>query len=315
MMSGVESDIEIAKRNLSEQLLNNSCRGIAVGLSDDGFQRQICWIMGRSPPSRNRAYDVIDDDANPEVQALRTQVADRSQDTGGIDPQMLIYSAMSTFCNGREFVNVVSNGDHTDTAIGFIKANSSLGFPLYGALFGALEERICEPDPPIFTPRILGLQTGRYLENVYLGIVKANPWAKAHWIDTIRRAGDRDITLDSFRKEGRSALDVTRAYNAEIDKLSGLDHRRFPSFRTFYDFQVKPGFGYALLTYKPNSLKTLDSFEGEPFLVPFSGRLEDVMRMFWSGLLEDCKVSIGGRDIEQEGKVRMADPINKYKIK
>lgn len=257
---------EIAQKNLREHLKDNPCRGIVVGLGENGKQMQVSWIMGRSENSQNRVYVVQD-------RILKTEAADPSKVK---DPSLIIYNVMRSM----QDIYVVSNGDQTDIVCNAI----NLGF------FRALEKRYCEPDAPNFTPRITGCQDLRQKYIVGVSLLKAEPFAKAQWIETEEKIKGGDIT-----------------------RVHKYNKQEFPTIHDEFRRAVEPGFGYMLTTYMPGS-KELPSFQGEPLLVPIRGSLEDSMQAFWSALEPDFRVAVGGREISSSG-VRYAEPINRFSKK
>lgn len=120
-------------------------RGIFIGLDRSGqFLVQICWMMSRSEPNRNRCYQKMPNGA------LRTDVADTSKLKENADLSLIIYQAMAEFHQPGLNAFVVSNGDQTETVTGHIAATGEI------CLERALSERTFEPDPPNCTPRITG---------------------------------------------------------------------------------------------------------------------------------------------------------------
>ncbi|MDP4000630.1 MAG: IMP cyclohydrolase [bacterium] len=120
-------------------------RGIVVGLQPDGKHMvQVYWIMGRSTGSRNRV--LVQNDGN----SVRTQAVEpvlgtdpvqyRVVETDGLG--LIIYQAMAEY----RAINVVSNGDQTDTVIRGLQRGKDPG--------RALKTRNHEPDEPNYTPRI-----------------------------------------------------------------------------------------------------------------------------------------------------------------
>ena len=283
--------IEIANENLQTHLVDNPCRGVVVGINDAGVPMQLSWIMGRSPNSQNRVYVVEDD-------VMRTEPADASK---VLDPRLIIYNAMRSIYGAH----VVTNGHQTDDVIRKIDFLDRIGNLYLGLGKGAekfweaMNDRFCEPDPTIFTARISGYQDTGNLGRVYLSVVKAEPFAREHWIRTLEESG--------LKKEDFPDAD---AFNKGIGRLAGLNHEEFPTLRDRFERPVQLGFGYMLTTYMPGS-KELPAFHGEPVLVPMQGSLDDVMHTFWEALEPEWRVSLGGRTIEGNEPV-YAEPINKF---
>lgn len=117
-------------------------RGIVIGKSADGKSAMIAYfIMGRSENSRNRIFERYDG-------GMRTKAFDESKLT---DPHLIIYNPYLTAQNG--LVDIITNGDQTDTICDFIKENGEDGF----AFVKALHTREFEDDAPNYTPRISGI--------------------------------------------------------------------------------------------------------------------------------------------------------------
>ena len=110
-------------------------RGIILGKSEDNRAVFAYFIMGRSTNSRNRVFEVSNDD-------IRTKAFDESLLS---DPSLIIYSPVRVL--GKKII--VTNGDQTDTIYEYLKEKKSFEDALYTRTF--------EPDAPNFTPRISGL--------------------------------------------------------------------------------------------------------------------------------------------------------------
>lgn len=110
-------------------------RGIILGKSEDNRAVFAYFIMGRSTNSRNRVFEVSNDD-------IMTKAFDESLLS---DPSLIIYSPVRVL--GKKII--VTNGDQTDTIYEYIKEKKSFEDALYTRTF--------EPDAPNFTPRISGL--------------------------------------------------------------------------------------------------------------------------------------------------------------
>lgn len=115
-------------------------RGIVMGIDETGEQAvQIYWVMGRSKNSRNRILVAEDD-------VVKTVAFDESIVE---DPSLIIYNAM----RGIDGINIVSNGDQTDTIVSALKRRGSVSEAVFEAIF----DRTYEPDAPNYTPRISGV--------------------------------------------------------------------------------------------------------------------------------------------------------------
>lgn len=114
-------------------------RGIIIGKSADGKNAVIAYfIMGRSENSRNRIFEVNEDNG------ICTRAYDESK---LVDPSLIIYSPVRQLNNEL----IVTNGDQTDTVYDYILAGKTFE--------EALRTRTFEPDPPNWTPRISGIVT------------------------------------------------------------------------------------------------------------------------------------------------------------
>ena len=111
-------------------------RGIIVGKSADGKNAMIAYfIMGRSENSRNRIFERFDG-------GMRTKAFDESKLS---DPSLIIYNPYLA----RESVDIITNGDQTDTIYNSLEKKETFE--------DALMTREFEPDCPNYTPRISGI--------------------------------------------------------------------------------------------------------------------------------------------------------------
>jgi len=284
--------LQIAEENVRTHLFDNPSRIVIVGLGENMRQRQISAIMGRSPQSQNRLYVVED-------RILKTEAYDPAKVE---DPSLIIYNVMRS----KGAIQIIGNGDQTDTTITGMTDTTSKAF------FEALRTRHCEPDAPNFTPRITGYQSSMCPWVVALSVLKADPFAKEHWIKTARESG---LTKDHFKRSDMKPGEIEEEYKLAIDRLAGLDHHAFPTVRDEFIRGVEPGLGYMITTYMPGH-EQLPSFQGEPLLVPLKGTLEESMQYFWGALEHrpdtNFRVAVGGREIDQNSVVRFADPINRF---
>ncbi len=132
-------------------------RGIILGKSEDNRAVFAYFIMGRSTNSRNRVFEVSNDD-------IRTKAFDESLLS---DPSLIIYSPVRVL--GKKII--VTNGDQTDTIYEYLKDKKTFEDALYTRTF--------EPDAPNFTPRISGLidiESGLKLK---LSILKSDEGAES----------------------------------------------------------------------------------------------------------------------------------------
>ncbi len=124
--------------DLKKLLRENSYpgRGIVIGRSADGKNAMIAYfIMGRSENSRNRIFERFPG-------GMRTKAFDESKLS---DPSLIIYNPYLA----REGVDIITNGDQTDTIFDHMEKGESFE--------AALMTREFEPDCPNYTPRISGV--------------------------------------------------------------------------------------------------------------------------------------------------------------
>lgn len=152
----------MAKFDLKKLLSENPYpgRGIIIGASADGKKALIAYfIMGRSVNSRNRVFEAFDG-------GMRTKAFDESK---VVDPSLIIYNPYLAL----PAVDIITNGDQTNTIYDFIKAH-----PEDTCAFSkALATREFEPDAPNYTPRISGIAyycTPRKTFTYSLSILKSN---------------------------------------------------------------------------------------------------------------------------------------------
>lgn len=281
-MNGLEQK---AEKNMNSIFVDNPCRGIVLGMNNNGEQVQLSWIMGRSFNSQNRVYVV-----EKENGILRTEAADPSKVE---DPSLIIYNAMRSINEAH----IVSNGVQTDSIYDSFMQQHGLLRP--EEFFNELSRHYCEPDPPIFTPRISSCQYLHTPTKAYFSILRADPFKKEHWLKTIEKHGLKEEQFEN-----------REAFNNEVSRLSGLHYEMFPTERDEFVRGVGPGFGYCITTYKPGH-ETLDSFDSTPFIVLTQGPLERIMESFWNSLEEKWRVSLGGKVIYGDNSYRMVNPINK----
>ena len=126
--------IQTMKKLLSENSYPG--RGVMIGKSADGKKALIAYfIMGRSANSRNRVFERFDG-------GMRTKAFDESKLE---DPSLIIYNPYLA----RPNMDIVTNGDQTDTIYNFLEEGKSFE--------DALMTREFEPDHPNYTPRISGI--------------------------------------------------------------------------------------------------------------------------------------------------------------
>jgi IMP cyclohydrolase len=119
-----------------------SGRGLIAGRSADGESwLQLYWLSGRSENSRNRV--LIEEEGQ-----IRTTNADPSKQ---MDGTFTLYTAL---CSVGE-THIVGNGDQVKTVVETLAEG--------GSFEQALRKRSVEEDPPIWTPRITALVSGKKL--------------------------------------------------------------------------------------------------------------------------------------------------------
>lgn len=115
-------------------------RGIIIGKSADGKNAMIAYfIMGRSVNSRNRIFERFEG-------GMRTKAFDESKLS---DPSLIIYNPYLRIGD----MDIITNGDQTNTVYEYIKENGEDGF----SFEKSLHTREFEPDAPNYTPRISGI--------------------------------------------------------------------------------------------------------------------------------------------------------------
>jgi IMP cyclohydrolase len=115
---------------------------LIAGRSADGESwLQLYWLSGRSENSRNRV--LIEEEGQ-----IRTASADPSKQ---VDGTFTLYTAL---CSVGQ-AHVVGNGDQVKTVVEALTEG--------GSFEQALRKRSVEEDPPIWTPRITALVSGKKL--------------------------------------------------------------------------------------------------------------------------------------------------------
>ncbi len=131
-------------------------RGIIIGKSSDGKKAMIAYfIMGRSENSRNRIFERFEG-------GMRTKAFDESK---LVDPSLIIYNPYLSLEN----IDIITNGDQTNTVYDFVKEGKTFEDALYTREF--------EPDAPNFTPRISGMLNYDFSKNEFsykLSILKSS---------------------------------------------------------------------------------------------------------------------------------------------
>lgn len=126
-----------------EYLGSNAYPGrlIIAGMTPSGKPVYAYAIMGRSPNSRNRVFQVCDG----QVQTAPFDVSKVK------DPSLIIYPAILKTCNKT----IVANGDQSLNIRSAIEAGKGLA--------EGISERTYEPDEPNWTPRISLVLDGHHM--------------------------------------------------------------------------------------------------------------------------------------------------------
>lgn len=82
--------------------------------------------------------------------------------------------------------------------------------------------------------------------------------------------------------------------------------------KLFYRPPLTAGFGHCITTYNGDG-NPLPSFEGEPYVLPLSGRMKDVARSIWDSLNEENRISLVVKFINPDTSLVMYQIINKFK--
>jgi hypothetical protein len=74
---------------------------------------------------------------------------------------------------------------------------------------------------------------------------------------------------------------------------------------------LAPGLGYCITTYMGDG-NPLPSFEGEPYLLPLNGTMEDIANEVWGALDESNRVSLAVKLIDSRNDKSLIHIVNKY---
>lgn len=287
----------------TEHMKDNPCRGLIVGRLGSGDVVQLSWIMGRSQNSQNRVYVVEDG-------VVKTKAFDESKVE---DPSLIIYNTMRSTAN--QLAHVVSNGDQTDTVM---KRFGELGDSprlLRDYFFNALHSRHCEPDAPVFTPRITGYSAPN-ASQMYLSILAPKTFQKTHWRNLIT---EYEWSPALFKENGMSDKEANEAFLKAMQTRTRINVNFFPTEHHELEVSPEAGHGYCITTYRPGS-KELPTFRGDPIPVELKGGLEDVMSAVWETLEPEWKVGLAGkrvsgtRDYETGAYETEVKLINKHEV-
>lgn len=83
-------------------------------------------------------------------------------------------------------------------------------------------------------------------------------------------------------------------------------------YRNFYKLDMKLGLGHCITTYSCDG-DPLPSFEGEPYLLPLIGDIDNIANTIWDSLNEENRVSLAVRFVGVHKNETIIKIINKYK--
>lgn len=82
--------------------------------------------------------------------------------------------------------------------------------------------------------------------------------------------------------------------------------------RYFYRFDdLAPGFGFCLTTYTGDG-EPLPAFQGEPYLLPLEGGLQDIVETFWGALNPDNRISLAVKFIPRTSGKSQTGIMNRF---
>ncbi len=81
--------------------------------------------------------------------------------------------------------------------------------------------------------------------------------------------------------------------------------------RMFYEFVLKPGCGYCIMTYAGDG-DPLPPFRAEPLLMPLCGSMIDIANAYWNALNESNRVSLAVKFVKIRSGRSTIHIINKY---
>lgn len=84
-----------------------------------------------------------------------------------------------------------------------------------------------------------------------------------------------------------------------------------PAHQTFYYRKFIPGFGHCFHTYRANG-DPLPPFEGEPYLVPLPGAIDQIAEFYWSNLNPGTRVSLAVKTIDPASGAVEYKIVNKH---
>lgn len=74
---------------------------------------------------------------------------------------------------------------------------------------------------------------------------------------------------------------------------------------------LKPGFGHCITTYSGDG-DPLPSFSGQPYLLPLSGGIGEILETFWNALDENNRVSLAVKMIDISTGTSSIEVVNQY---
>ena len=174
-------------------------RGLLVGRTPSGRELvHLYWLTGRSAGSRNRRILRNPDDS------LRTELI---KPISGLDTSLLVYRAMAH----RDGLHVTSNGVHTESVLDGL----SVGVPLETVLAGLTYE----PDPPLYTPRIMAATDPGARALVTLAIVRRRDGDGAYSLRSVFSYDDvapgTGVCMTTYSGDG----DPPPSYTGEPEQL------------------------------------------------------------------------------------------------
>ena len=105
-------------------------------------------------------------------------------------------------------------------------------------------------------------------------------------------------------EEGSMSLSIIRKSDFSVEH----------SENCLYSYpEIAPGYGYCLTTYMGDD-NPLQSFKGDPLLLPLHGNSEKIASIYWQELNQDNRISLAVRELTQTGEDRLKI-INRNQVK
>jgi len=106
------------------------------------------------------------------------------------------------------------------------------------------------------------------------------------------------------REEGAMALSIIRKSDFSVEQS---EHR-------FYRCtDIAPGYGYCLTTYLGDG-NPLQTFKGDPLMLPLQGNAEQIANFYWQELNQDNRISLAVRELPKTGADQLKI-INRNRVK